>query len=90
MNLCICAILLFNQIIWVLLRSDDYFAENFDVNKNCKNEDLIKKLLKEHKFERCSVRSKGDLLWLCTQLNCTYLFFYKAMMNYSGNLAKKI
>ena len=75
MNKCAYVVLLFNQIMWVFQRSDDYFTENFDVNKNCKKEDLIKKLLKEHNFERCSVRSKGDLSWLCTPLKFTYSFF---------------
>ena len=37
----------------------DYWSEDFDVNKNCEEEDLIGKLLQEKNPERCAKRLKG-------------------------------
>ena len=41
--------------------SEDYFSDTFDENKNCKQESLIKDLLKTSSDERCSVKSRGRL-----------------------------
>ena len=39
-------------------RGEDYFQENFDENKNCKQEKLIKQLLKDEDDIRCSQDSR--------------------------------
>ena len=38
----------------------DYFSEDFDDQKNCKDKDLVKKLDKEGK---CASTSKGEILY---------------------------
>ena len=38
----------------------DYFSEDFDDQKNCKDKDLVKKLDKEGK---CASTSKGAILY---------------------------
>ena len=48
-------------------RGEDYFQENFDENKNCKQEKLIKQLLKDEDDIRCSRKNRG------THLNMKYL-----------------
>ena len=37
----------------------DYWDENFDENKNCEDEDLIRKLLQEQNPSRCAKEQKG-------------------------------
>ena len=49
----------FQQIRGVDKNAEDYFSDTFDENKNCKQEDLIKDLLKTSRHERCSVKSRG-------------------------------
>ena len=44
-------------IIVNLYSGDDYFDNNFDQNKNCKQQDLITKLEKSN--DRCASKSKG-------------------------------
>ena len=39
----------------------DYFSEDFDDQKNCKDKDLVKKLDKEGK---CASTSKGEILYI--------------------------
>ena len=54
-------------LIWCLLSDivfsqfSDYFSEDFDVNKNCKQQDLIQTLVKENKG-RCAVIMSGNNL----------------------------
>ena len=59
MNKCLHFVLLFILIKQTFQRTEDYFSENFDVNKNCEKEDLIKELLEEKQHERCSVTTEG-------------------------------
>ena len=40
-----------------LYSGDDYFDNNFDQNKNCKQQDLITKLEKSN--DRCATKAKG-------------------------------
>ena len=60
MNKCLHFILVFNLIKQTFQRTEDYFSENFDVNKNCEKESVIKNLLEENQDERCSVTTQGD------------------------------
>lgn len=88
MNKCFHLVLLFYLIKQTFQRTDDYFSEDFDVNKNCQKESVIKKLLKEKQHERCSVTTEGQI---DKSLINSFLFqFLKGVMNYSGKLAKKI
>lgn len=59
MNKCLHFVLLFILIKQTFQRTEDYFSENFDVNKNCEKEGLIKKLIEEKQHERCSVTTEG-------------------------------
>ena len=59
MNKCLHFVLVFNLIKQTFQRTEDYFSENFDVNKNCEKEDVIRKLLDENQDERCSVTTQG-------------------------------
>ena len=38
---------------------DDYWDDDFDPNKNCKKEDLIKELYKDRNPRRCAVKRRG-------------------------------
>ena len=42
-----------------LARTDDYWDENFDEDKNCEAEDEIEKLLNQPKPTRCAVTRHG-------------------------------
>ena len=50
------ALQLQNQIINAF---DDYWDDDFDPNKNCKKEDLIKELYKDRNPRRCAVKRRG-------------------------------
>ena len=43
----------------VICQFSDYFTEDFDENKNCKQQDLIKTLVKQTNPERCAVIMSG-------------------------------
>ena len=64
MNKCLHFVLLLILIKQTFQRTEDYFSENFDVNKNCEKEGLIKKLIEDNQHERCSVTTKGYTIFI--------------------------
>ena len=41
--------------------SMDYWDDDFDEDKNCAKEELIKKLRRESGGERCAIKSRGNI-----------------------------
>ena len=41
--------------------SMDYWDDDFDEDKNCEKEELIKKLRRESGGERCAIKSRGNI-----------------------------
>ena len=40
----------------------DYWSDDFDLNKNCKEEELITELAKDKNITRCALKSSGNCL----------------------------
>ena len=40
----------------------DYWSDDFDLNKNCKEEELITELAKDKNITRCAIKSSGNCL----------------------------
>ena len=43
---------------------DDYWIGDFDPDKNCEKEELIKKLMDEQNPSRCALKSKGNKMYI--------------------------
>ena len=55
--------------------SDDYWADDFDENKNCEKEDLLKKLSRQKNPGRCSFARRGNFLNLLFQSTVSWWTF---------------
>ena len=53
-----CSIFHIFIVLKLVVSGSDYFDDNFDENKNCKQEDLITKLAKSSN-DRCASKSRG-------------------------------
>ena len=52
----------------VRAQEDDYWVGDFDTDKNCEKEELVKKLMEDQSPSRCAQKSKGKQMHMprCT------------------------
>ena len=68
--------------------SDDYWADDFDENKNCEKEDLLKKLSRQKNPGRCSFARRGNFLNLLFQSKVRDEHLQE-MISFSGKSVRK-